>query len=106
MTYRRAYRNKGYMTEAMQAVIAHGFGQMGLNRIEAFVGTRNEPSLRLMQHFGFTKEGLLRSHYCKNGVDRGFGVFFAAAQRVYRVRCRRISLRKETVQVCTVSLYI
>ena len=39
---------------------------MGLNRIEAFVGPGNDPSLRIMERLGFSKEGLLREHYHKN----------------------------------------
>ncbi len=61
-------RNKGYMTEALGAVLQHGFGTMGLNRIEALVGPTNAPSLKLVAKFGFVQEGLLRQHYCKNGI--------------------------------------
>lgn len=63
-----AYKNKGFMKEALKPIIEYGFKEMRLNRIEAMVATRNEPSLRLMKHFGFTKEGTLRSHYFINGV--------------------------------------
>jgi ribosomal-protein-alanine N-acetyltransferase len=62
------HKGKGYMTEAIRAVVAYGFNVMGLNRIEAFIGSRNEPSLRLVQRLGFTREGLMREHYCKNEV--------------------------------------
>lgn len=75
-------RGRGYMTEALGATIAHGFSDMGLNRIEAGVGTKNEPSLRLMEHFGFTREGVLRSHYCKNGVIED-SVFFSLLRNEY-----------------------
>lgn len=57
------YKNKGYMTEAMETVIDHGFNVMGLNRIEAFVSPDNVPSIKLMKRFGFVKEGILREHY-------------------------------------------
>lgn len=62
-----AFKNRGLMKEAMEVVILYGFEKMKLQRIEAFVGPSNMPSLRLMEHFGFTKEGHLRKHYCKNG---------------------------------------
>jgi [ribosomal protein S5]-alanine N-acetyltransferase len=39
-----------------------------LNRIEAFVGTENEASKRLVKGLGFTEEGLLRGHYINNGI--------------------------------------
>lgn len=60
--------NQGFMKEAIKAIIAYGFDKMGLNRIEAFVGAYNEPSLRLVKGNGFTEEGRLRMHYCKNGT--------------------------------------
>ncbi|MES2704125.1 MAG: GNAT family protein [Bacteroidota bacterium] len=61
-------RGKGYMKEAVTAMIAYGFEHMGLNRIEAYVGPTNEPSLRIVCGMGFTQEGVLREHYCCNGV--------------------------------------
>ena len=61
-------KNKGYMSEAIIEVIKYGFEKMDLNRIEACVGSKNIPSLRLMEKSGFVKEGYLRSHYCKNGI--------------------------------------
>lgn len=66
--YHEADKNKGYMSEAMQATLAYGFNRMALNRVEAFVSPNNIPSLKLMYRFGFTKEGILRAHYCKNGI--------------------------------------
>jgi len=61
-------KGKGYMSEALRAVIAFGFDKMQLNRIEAFTGKSNIPSLQLLKNIGFTEEGTLRSHYFKNGV--------------------------------------
>lgn len=62
------FKNKGIMTETMKAVLEYGFHQMKLYRIEAFIGTYNIPSLKLVEKFGFTKEGILRNHYLKNNV--------------------------------------
>ncbi len=56
------YKNKGYMTEAVKAIIAYGFDKLNLNRLEALVGSTNVPSLRLMEKFSFVQEGLLRQH--------------------------------------------
>lgn len=61
------YKGKGYMKETITPIIKYGFENMNLQRIEALVGPDNEPSLKLMQHFGFVKEGHLREHYFKNG---------------------------------------
>lgn len=62
-----AHKNKGYMKEAIKAVLDYGFNDMQLNRVEAFIGPKNEASIRLVTAMRFTREGLLRSHYCKNG---------------------------------------
>jgi ribosomal-protein-alanine N-acetyltransferase len=61
-------RRKGYMKEALPEVIKYGFEQMNLNRIEALIGPDNIASLNLVHRFGFIQEGILREHYCKNGL--------------------------------------
>ena len=51
------------MSEAMEAILAYGFNDMNLNRIEAFVGKNNVASLRTLKKFNFEEEGVLREHY-------------------------------------------
>lgn len=70
-----SYKGKGIMSEALKAVIDYGFKEMNLNRIEAFIGPKNEASLRLVQKLNFTKEGHLRKHYCKNNIMEDSVVF-------------------------------
>ena len=53
----------GYMTEALRVVLQHGFEQMGLNRVEALVYPENAASVRVLEHLGFQKEGLLRQYF-------------------------------------------
>ncbi|MCD6011092.1 MAG: acetyltransferase, ribosomal protein N-acetylase [Flavipsychrobacter sp.] len=60
-------KNKGFMKEAVKTVLTFGFEKMGLNRVEAFIGPANEPSLRIANRLGFTEEGRLREHYNKDG---------------------------------------
>lgn len=55
------------MTEAMKAILHYGFEVMRLHRMEAFIGPDNFPSLKLVQRFGFQKEGVLREHYQVDG---------------------------------------
>jgi ribosomal-protein-alanine N-acetyltransferase len=62
------YKGKGIMSEVLPHIIAYGFEKMKLHRIEACVGPANEPSNKLMQKFGFTKEGLMRDHYLRDGI--------------------------------------
>ena len=57
------YRNKGFMSEALDCVIQNGFYKMKLNRIEAFISPDNLPSTKLITKLGFIQEGLLRQHY-------------------------------------------
>jgi ribosomal-protein-alanine N-acetyltransferase len=63
------FQNQGLMTEATKAILDYGFNTMKLRRVEAFVGEENIPSLRLMQIFGFTKEGMARKHYNIDGIN-------------------------------------
>lgn len=58
---------KGLATEALKEVLRYGFDEMGLNRIEAFIGPMNMASQKLVQNAGFTKEGLMRGHYFIDG---------------------------------------
>jgi ribosomal-protein-alanine N-acetyltransferase len=60
-------RGEGLMTEAMKAILHYGFEVMRLHRMEAFIGPDNFPSLKLVQRFGFQKEGVLREHYQVDG---------------------------------------
>jgi RimJ/RimL family protein N-acetyltransferase len=46
------YRNRGFATEAAQALIAYGFAELGLARIVAFTEKDNSASLRVMQKIG------------------------------------------------------
>lgn len=62
------YKRQGFMSEAVAAIIDHGFKELKLHRIEALVGRTNTASLRIIEKQGFVKEGLLRQHYFINGV--------------------------------------
>lgn len=56
----KPYWNRGYATEAVRAVIAYGFDELGLNRIQARYMTRNPASGRVMEKAGMSFEGVLR----------------------------------------------
>ncbi len=62
------HKRKGFMTEAVKAVIDYGFNNMGLNRIEAIISPNNIASLKTIEKFNFKKEGYLKEHYFSNGV--------------------------------------
>lgn len=59
-----AYGKKGFMTEAVSAILTFGFTRLGLHRIEAAPFAGNESSTQLLTRLGFTYEGCLRQrHY-------------------------------------------
>lgn len=62
-------KRKGLMTEALKAVLEYGFTELKLHRIEALIAAENEPSLRLLQRYGFSKEGTMREDYNVNGKN-------------------------------------
>ena len=58
-----AFKQKGFMSEALPTIIEYGFVTMKLHRIEALAATYNIPSLKLLDKLNFQKEGVLREHY-------------------------------------------
>jgi [ribosomal protein S5]-alanine N-acetyltransferase len=62
-------RRKGFISEALAAVLNYGFHEMGLVRVEAFVGKDNQASLATLHKFGFKEEGLFRKHYHYDGEN-------------------------------------
>jgi RimJ/RimL family protein N-acetyltransferase len=55
--------NRGYCTEAAQALMSFGFDVLGLHRLEARHFTRNPASGRVMQKLGMTLEGIHREAF-------------------------------------------
>jgi ribosomal-protein-alanine N-acetyltransferase len=51
------------MTEAVRAMIAFGFDQLDLNRIEADADAENIGSMRVLEKAGFRREGVQRDQY-------------------------------------------
>lgn len=70
-----AAQGRGYMTEALTAVLAHGFGPMGLHRVEAMVATANERSAALLRRLQFQQEGILRECYFQGGKFHDHALF-------------------------------
>lgn len=63
----QAYWNRGYMTEALDAMVRYGFEKLDLHRIEALVVPGNDASARVLTKVGFQREGTLREYaYWKN----------------------------------------
>jgi [ribosomal protein S5]-alanine N-acetyltransferase len=62
-----AYWNRGLMSEALTEVIAYGFLEMDLHRIEACPYSSNAQSSNLLHKLGFTEEGRLRDRHFFRG---------------------------------------
>ena len=54
------YQQTGVMTEILPEILAFGFNQLGLNRIVGDIFADNKGSEKLMEKFGFHKDGVLR----------------------------------------------
>ncbi|PRH83010.1 GNAT family N-acetyltransferase [Arenimonas caeni] len=58
-----ARQGRGLAREAVRLALDFAFGPLALERVEADVDPGNEPSWRLLEHFGFRREGLLRNRW-------------------------------------------
>ena len=70
-----AFQGKGYATEITKAVIAFGFGKIGLYRIEIDCRTENEASQRVIEKCGLTYEGTFRDFFWRKDHYEGRMVF-------------------------------
>ena len=64
---RSAHWGRGFMGEALSALIEHAFGVLKLRRLEADVDPKNASSLRILGRMGFQREGLLRERWNVGG---------------------------------------
>lgn len=64
----KPHARKGYMTDAIFAVLPFVFDHLRLHRLEAACIPDNLASKRLLQRCGFTQEGLARQYLRINGI--------------------------------------
>ena len=64
----KAYRGKGYGTDAVEVLCRFGFGEMNLRKIKASVFDFNAPALRCYAKCGFEKEGVLQKEIYREGA--------------------------------------
>ena len=62
-----AHWGKGYMTEALGALLAYAFDELDLNRLEADIDPRNAASANSLLRFGFAREGFLPERWIVGG---------------------------------------
>ncbi|MFZ2509047.1 MAG: GNAT family N-acetyltransferase [Steroidobacteraceae bacterium] len=66
----RGFWGRGYMNEALTALLDFAFGSLSMRRLEADVDPRNTGSLRALERLGFRREGLLRERWRVNGESQ------------------------------------
>ena len=69
----KSYWGKGYMLEAIQAIIHFGFEKMELTKIDATVEPENIRSIHLMEKLGFEREPELKDnlvYFYKSGPEQ------------------------------------
>lgn len=64
-----AFKEKGLMREALKSVLEYGFTELNLHRVQALIAAENQPSLKLLQRYGFSFEGTMREDYVVNGKN-------------------------------------
>jgi RimJ/RimL family protein N-acetyltransferase len=58
---------QGYATEALEALLDHGFRALGLNRVEADIDPHNVGSARVLEKLGFRQEGYMPERWIVHG---------------------------------------
>ena len=64
----KPFTGRGYMTEAVRAAASFAFDTLHLHRVEAATMPSNLPSIRVLEHNGFRREGFARQLLKINGV--------------------------------------
>lgn len=75
----RPYWGRGYATEAVRAVLAFGFRELKLNRIEAVCAAENAASERVLQKVGMRCEGVLRRYMVVKGRSLDWKIYSVLA---------------------------
>jgi ribosomal-protein-alanine N-acetyltransferase len=70
-----AHAGKGRMTRAVAATVEFAFGRLRLHRVEAACIPDNAPSIALLEHNGFTREGYARGYLKIDGAWRDHALF-------------------------------
>ncbi|MDQ1350986.1 MAG: [ribosomal protein S5]-alanine N-acetyltransferase [Acidobacteriota bacterium] len=62
-----AFWRRGFMTEAIEAVLKMGFGQMYLHSVEANVNPTNIASIKILEKFNFRREAYYKENFYFDG---------------------------------------
>jgi RimJ/RimL family protein N-acetyltransferase len=64
----KAMWGQGYVSEAIETALDHGFGTLNLHRIWLEIDPRNHASIRVAEKCGFAAEGVAREAFFLNGA--------------------------------------
>lgn len=70
-----AINSKGFMTEAVQILLAECFGKWGFNRVQAATLLGNHASIRVLTKNGFEREGQAKRYLKINGQWQDHALF-------------------------------
>lgn len=73
--FRRDQWGQGFGREAMAALIAHAFGPLKLERLEARIHAQNRAAKRLVMALGFRPEGRLSGYLLRDGIRHDVDIF-------------------------------
>ncbi|UQA61649.1 GNAT family N-acetyltransferase [Polyangium aurulentum] len=71
----QAHWGKGWMRQAVAAVLQWTYGQDQVDRVHAFVRVDNRRSERLLERSGFVREGRLRSYRVCRGQPHDYYIY-------------------------------
>lgn len=78
--------NHGYVTEALQGLIAHLFAYTDLVRIEALCKEQNVGSARVMEKAGMSFEGLLRQYTFSKGEFHDMNMYSIVREEISNLK--------------------
>jgi ribosomal-protein-alanine N-acetyltransferase len=71
----RSELGRGYMADALGAIVRFSFQQLRLHRLEAATQPQNAPSIRVLERNGFVREGYARGYLRIDGQWRDHLLF-------------------------------
>jgi len=89
----RRYFGRGLSSKVYRVLLAYGFGELGLRRVNGGCNEKNVPMVRTFERIGYTPEGRLRQADCIDGKFSDhlyFGIlrdeFFAANRSHLKIK--------------------
>jgi RimJ/RimL family protein N-acetyltransferase len=81
----REHWGKGYINEALTALLDFAFGELNLHRVEADIDPYNDASIRVVEKLGFQREGYLRESWIIGGEVKD-ALYFCLLKREWLAR--------------------